>query len=163
MNKPTKKLSKSINKSLTQIIDTNQGQLRRVPNHILALSLFLCINVLSQGIADILLKIIGYTRFLPAMPWRVDFLFLTAISVLMGYRSFTGMRHRKFDVTRNSIELGLLVEISLVVGDVLFVMEQISTMPIVLFLRLPFLVLTSINIVILLYNYRALKLRHWLQ
>lgn len=153
----------SIDCALKSIIHTNEGQLRRVPNHVLALALFLSINVLLQGIADIALKLTSYTIWLAPLPWRTDFLFLTAISVLMGYRSFTGMLHQKFDVTRNSIEIGLLVEIALVVGDIIFIREHLLDIPRVLPMRLPFIILTSINIVILMYNYHALKLRKWLK
>lgn len=141
----------------------NQGELSPVPNYILTLIAFLCLNVLLQGIADVALKILGYTPLLPSVPWRTDFLFLTAISVLMGYRTFTGMLRRKFDVTRNSIELGVLVELALVIGDATFIGEQYQFIPYILPMRLPFIILTSINIVILIYTYKVLKLRDWWQ
>lgn len=150
-----------INSALKHMLHTSEGQLRRVPNHVLALTMFLCINVLLQGIADVVLKLLSYTALLPDLPWRTDFLFLTAVSVLMGYQSFMGMHHRKFDVTRNSIELGLLVEIGLVVGDVIFIHEHLVGIPHVLPMRLPFIVLTAVNILILLYNYHSLNLHRW--
>lgn len=153
----------SINRTLKSVIHTNEGQLRRVPNHVLTLALFLSISVLLQGIADVALKVASYTALLASLPWRVDFLSLTAISVLMGYRSFSGMLHRKFDVTRNSMELGILVEIALVVGDIVFIRNNLEDIPHVLSMRLPFVLLTTLNIGILLYNYRALKLRNWLR
>jgi len=154
-------MNQYIQSTLKKYLHTNEGQLRRVPNHVLALAFFLSINVLLQGIADIALKLISYSAILPPLPWRTDFLFLTAVSVLMGYRSFMGMLHQKFDVTRNSIELGILVEIGLVVGDILFIHNHIVEMPHVLPMRLPFIVLTSLNILILLYNYQTLNLRKW--
>lgn len=143
------------------MISSNEGQLKVVPNHVLALTLFLCLNVLVQGVADVALKLLSYTPILPALPWRTDFLFLTAISVLMGYRTLSGMRRLKFDVTRNSIELGFLVEIALVIGDTEFIVRHVDLIPHVLWMRLPFIVLTLINIVILNYCYRVLHLRHW--
>lgn len=151
----------AIDKALKNLIHTNEGQLRRVPNRTLALTFFLSVNVLLQGIADVVLKLVSYSEVLPPLPWRTDFLFLTAVSVLMGYRSFTGMLHQKFDVTRNSIELGMLVEVGLVVGDILFVQEHLLDMPYVLPMRLPFIVLTCLNIFILFYNYQTLNLRKW--
>lgn len=154
-------MNQYIQSTLKKYLHTDEGQLRRVPNHVLALAFFLSINVLLQGIADIALKLISYSSILPPLPWRTDFLFLTAVSVLMGYRSFTGMLHQKFDVTRNSIELGILVEIGLVVGDILFIHNHIVEMPHVLPMRLPFIVLTNLNILILLYNYQTLNLRKW--
>jgi hypothetical protein len=163
MKQTIKKMQKAMEETLMHVIDPNQGQLKIVPNHILALTLFLCINVLLQGIADLALKFLSYSPLLSPLPWRTDFLFLTAVSVLMGYRSFMGMRHRKFDVTRNSIELGLLVETGLVVGDTLFIMQHIADIPEVLPMRLPFIIFTAINMVILLYTYHALQLRKWLE
>jgi hypothetical protein len=154
-------MNSTLNKTLKSFLHTNEGQLRRVPNHVLALALFFCVNVLLQGIADIVLKLVSYTETLPPLPWRTDFLFLTAISVLMGYQSLKGMLHEKFDVTRNSIELGLLVEIGLIVGDTIFIRQHMVDMPHVLSMRLPFIILTSINILVLLYNYHVLNLRKW--
>lgn len=144
-----------------RVIETNEGQLKNVPNHIIALTTFLSLSVLLQGIADVVLKLLSYTPVLPALPWRTDFLFLTLISVIMGYRTLQGMRMRKFDVTRNSIELGFLVELSLVVGDTEFIFLNFQDIPHVLFMRIPFIVLTLVNMAILLYSYRVLRLSRW--
>lgn len=150
-----------IQKTLKRILHTNEGQLRRVPNRTLILAFFVSINVLLQGIADVVLKLVSYSSILPPLPWRTDFLFLTAVSVLMGYRSFQGMLHQKFDVTKNSIELGVLVEVGLVVGDIIFIRQHLVDIPHVLPMRLPFVALTTLNIFILLYNYQTLNLRKW--
>jgi len=158
--KPTH-LDRMLTRLLGRVIETNGGQLRRVPNHVLALTVFLCVSVLLQGIADLVLKIASNTSLLPQLPWRTDFLFLTAISVLMGYRSLSSMHHRKFDVTRNSIELGILVEFALIIGDLEFIKMHMADIHYVVPMRLPFIILTLMNIAILLYNYHALCLRKW--
>lgn len=134
-----------------------------MPNHILWLTVFLCGSVLLQGIMDVVLKLLSYGPVLPALPWRTDFLFLTAISVLMGYRTLTGLHRRKFDVTRNSIELGLLVEVALIVGDTEFMYKNMDIIPYVVAMRTPFVFLTAVNVIILLYTYHALKLRSWMK
>ena len=156
-----RKISVGIHNTLLGIMDTNQGQLRRVPNHVLAITVFLCFSVLLQGIADVVLKLLSYTAVLPILPWRTDFLFMTAVSVLIGYNTLMGMHRRRYDVTRNAIELGLLVEIGLIVGDVVFINQNIMDIPHVLPILLPFIVLTSINILILLYVHHVLNLRNW--
>lgn len=161
MQKIAEQISMAIHEGLTRILRTEEGQLKNVPNHIIALTVFLCLSVLFQGIADVVLKILSYSPILPELPWRTDFLFLTAISVLMGYRTFTGMRRKKFDVTRNSIELGFLVEVALVIGDSEFIYKNLADLPHVLPMRLPFIILTMINIAILLYTYQVLELRRW--
>lgn len=150
-----------LNRLLGRVIETNGGQLRRVPNHVLALTFLVCASVLMQGIADVALKLVSYSGTLPALPWRTDFLSLTAVSLLMGYRTLSGMHHRKFDVTRNSIELSLFVELALIVGDMEFIVLNMKDMPHVLLMRSPFILLTAINMVILLYNYHTLCLRKW--
>lgn len=150
-----------MHRTLMHIIHTNAGELKPVPNHILWLTVFLCFSVLMQGVVDIALKLLGYTALLPTVPWRTDFLFLTAVSVLMGYRTLTGLHRRKFDVTRNSIELGLLTEVGLVVGDSEFILAHLANIPHVFAMRFPFIVLTTINIIILLYTYHCLELHRW--
>ena len=154
-------IRKIVYASFRRMLHTNAGELRPVPNYVIALIFFLCINVLMQGIGDIVLKFLSYTPVLPSMPWRTDFLFLTAISVLMGYRTLTGMLHQKFDVTRNSIELGILVEIGLVVGDSVFMRNYMFEIPHVIPMRMPFVLLTMINIAILLYAHHVLECRNW--
>ena len=149
--------------SFKNIIHTAQGELRPVPNYVLWLMVYLCVSVLLQGIADVALKVLSYTDALPPLPWRTDFLFLTAVSVLMGYRTLKGMLQRKFDVTRNSIELGILVEIGLVIGDSIFIHNNLIGTPEVLPMRLPFILLTIVNIAILLYTYHVLQCRNWLK
>lgn len=161
MNLKPSRITRKIEKAVLNPLETDHGQLRRVPNAVLMLTTFLCANVLLQGIGDIVLKLLSYTDFLPALPWRTDFLFLTAVSVLMGYRTLQGMRHLKFDVTRNSIELGLLVEIGLIIGDLEFIHLHMLDIPHVVFMRVPFIGLTSLNILILLYISQTLSLRKW--
>lgn len=146
---------------IQRIIQVDKGQLGPVPNRILVLTVFLCFSVLMQGICDVALKLLSYLEVVPYLPWRTDFLFLTAISVLMGYRTFVGMRRQKFDVTRNSIELGFLVELALVIGDSEFMYRHMLEMPHIIPMRLPFVMFTLVNIAILLYTYQELRLRRW--
>ena len=112
---------------------------------------FMTLSVLTQGMLDVWIKILSFTPVISSMPWRVNFLFLTAISVLMGYQTLAGIKRRELDVTRNSVQIGLLVEIALVIGDIIFIREYRDIIPEALFLRSPFIFFTSINILILIY------------
>jgi len=49
------------------------------------------------------------------------------------------------------VQIGLLVEIALVIGDVLFIGAYQATIPEAFLIRMPFIIFTSINILILLY------------
>jgi len=140
-----------------RIVDQNDEHFRLYPRWSIWLVLYLSYNVLIQGIADVVIKVGGYTPYMMALPWRTDYLFLTAISVLMGYQALKGMRRRELDVTRNSVSLGLLVESALVIGDLEYVFQYLDQYPSLFMIRLPFLLLTSFNILILVYI--ALKLR----
>lgn len=137
-----------LDKHTSQIFDLDDGKFKNIPRCVLWLLYIMSMSVLIQGFFDIILKILGYTPLLVQLPWRVDFLFLTGISILMGYQALIGMRRRELDVTKNSIQIGILVEVALVVGDIYFVIQNIDIFPSVLAIRAPFIVLTFINIII---------------
>ena len=143
--------TKFLDNHTRQIFDVDKGKLKHVPNVVIWLVYIMSMSVLIQGLADVIVKILGYTPFVPALPWRIDFLSLTCISVVMGSQAIRGMRRRELDVTRNSMLIGMLVECALVISDVVFIYSYGSVLPIALPIRLPFIVLTTINICILLY------------
>lgn len=140
----------------SRIIDDSERSLR-FPKYILWIMLYISYNVVLQGVADIFLKIGSYTSLLPEFILRLDFLFLTAISVLMGYQTLIGLRRRELDVTRNSILLGLLVEAGLVISDIVHVIEYAGSGH-VFAIRMPFIVLTTINFFLLIYIAKRLRL-----
>jgi hypothetical protein len=141
-----------------RIFDTNEGKLKHFPKHVVWLVYFMAINVLAQGIMDIAIKVAGYTPWMKALAWRTDFLFLTAVSVLMGYQTLIGIRRRELDVTKNSVQVGLIVEIALFIGDILYVKEHQAAVPELLATRLPFIIFTFLNIIIILYLIHTLHL-----
>lgn len=129
----------------------HEGKMKAFPRSVLWLVYLMSLSVLFQGIADVVIKLGGYTPWLVKFPWRMDFLFLTAISVLMGYQTLVGIQRRELDVTRNSVQIGLLVELALVVGDLYFLMVHGSEVPGAAAIRSPFIFFTTINILILSY------------
>lgn len=141
-----------------RIVDTNNQKFKMYPKWLIWFILFLSYNVLVQGVADLVIKFSGYTPWITAFPARWDFLFLTAVSVLMGYQVLIGMRRRELDVTRNSFALGLLVESGLVISDVVYLAKHMANYEYLLAFRLPFIVLTVMNFFILFYIARHLKL-----
>ena len=143
---------------LGKSVDTHHGQLKRFPDSIIMLVYIMCLNILFQGVLDIIVKFCGYTPWVTGFPWRIDFLFLTTISVLMGFQTFNAMKHQKLDVTRNSILLGFLVETALIVGDLHFISVYSSVVPEVVWFRAPFIVLTMFNIWVLSYVVYRLRI-----
>lgn len=152
------KILSFLHRHTTRIVDDNDQKFRLYPRWLIWFVLFLSYNVLVQGVADVFIKVSGYTPWFNAFPARWGFLFLTAVSVLMGYQVLIGMRRRELDVTRNSFALGLLVEAGLVISDVIHLVNYASYHENLLAFRLPFIVLTLINFFILATIARHLKL-----
>ncbi len=155
-------MKKTIMKFLYQhtkrIVDTNNQKFKMYPKWLIWFILFLSYNVLVQGVADLAIKFSGYTPWIIGFPARWDFLFLTAVSVLMGYQVLIGMRRRELDVTRNSFALGLLVESGLIISDVVYLAKHMNNHEYLLAFRLPFIILTVMNFFILYSIARHLKL-----
>jgi hypothetical protein len=151
-------LFENIKHHTESMFDTKHGQLKKIPRPVVVLSYVMCLNILFQGFMDIIIKFGGYTPWIIGMPWRIDFLFLTGISVLMGFQTLIGMRRRKLDVTRNSVQVGLLVETALIVGDLHFISVYGPVIPEILWFRIPFIALTLFNVWILFYIIRKMNL-----
>ncbi|MGE3279028.1 MAG: hypothetical protein AB7J40_04555 [Candidatus Altimarinota bacterium] len=158
LQKAKEMITRFLHHHTTRVVDENSQKFRLYPRWIIGLVLFLSYNVVIQGIGDVIIKIAGYTPWFSPLPMRLDFLFLTAVSVLMGYQALKGMRRRELDVTRNSVALGLLVELSLVVSDITHLIQFGATHPSLMWIRLPFIILTTINFFILFFIAKHLKL-----
>jgi len=152
------KIINFLNRHTTRIVDKNDSKFRLYPRWLIWLILFLSYNVLLQGIADVVIKASGYTPWFNALPARWDFLFLTGVSVLMGYQVLIGMRRRELDVTRNSFAMGILVESGLVISDVVHLANYASDHEYLFMIRLPFIIFTTINFIILVGIAHRLKL-----
>ncbi|QQR83245.1 hypothetical protein IPJ72_05600 [Candidatus Peregrinibacteria bacterium] len=153
-----KRLLSFVKKHTTRLVDDNEKKFALYPRWLIWLILFLSYNVLIQGIMDVVLKVAGHTPWLQTLPVRIDFLFLTVVSILMGYQALVGMRRREMDVTKNSIALGIIVEIGLVVSDIIHVVQYGESYNYLLLIRAPFIVLTTINFFILIVVSYYLKL-----
>jgi hypothetical protein len=153
-----KLFKESVEHHIEHVMHGYGGKLKAYPPFVLYLVYLISWSVLIQGIADIALKIMGYTPWLVKFPWRIDFLFLTALSVLMGYQTLVGIKKRDLDVTRNSVQIGILVETALVMGDAFFLLGPGKEVEGAFWIRLPFMIFTTINVIILLYLTKRLDL-----
>lgn len=134
-----------------ELFDVERGQLKHIPNFVIFLIYVLCLSVLFQAGLDFVLEMLILLGFIEKLPFRVDFLFLTIISTVMGIQTLKGLSHRKLDVTRNSILVGIIVETALIVGDIIFTLNHSAEYTLLPYARIPFLALTSMNLCILLY------------
>jgi hypothetical protein len=140
-----------------ELFEVERGQLKHIPNFVIFLIYVLCLSVLFQAALDFVIEGLMLLGFIEKIPLRVDFIFLTIISTVMGVQTLKGMTRRKLDVTRNSILIGIVVETALIVGDLILIFERSSELAILPHIRLPFLMLTFMNLGILLFVGKKLK------
>jgi hypothetical protein len=145
-------------------IDTEAGRLTNIPDSLIRRTIFMSANAILQAFADVILEaviLLGLVTF--KIPFRLEFLFLTLISTVIAYLTLKGIRAGDLDVTRNTLLLGLIVETSLVIGDLYLLFNIDEYFWTVLIVRIPFMVLTSANIYIIsrvmLYNLKVKKSR----
>ena len=134
-----------------ELFDVEKGQLRKIPNFVIFLIYVLCLSVVVQAFMDAGLEGLILLGVVDKIPFRIDFLFLTLISTVIGIQTLRGMVHHRLDVTKNAIFLGMIVELALIVGDLAYLNKYMDLYENIEFLRLPFLVLTSMNLGILIY------------
>ncbi len=134
-----------------ELFEVERGQLKHIPNFVIFLIYVLCLSVLFQAALDFVIEILMLLNLIEKIPLRVDFVFLTIISTVMGVQTLKGMARRKLDVTRNSILIGIIVETALIVGDLTLILQASHELSILPFIRLPFLMLTFMNLAILLF------------
>ena len=153
----SKSLIEYVDVLVHEIFDVERGQLKHIPNFIIFLIYALCLSVLFQGALDFVIEVLMLGGFIEKIPIRIDFIFLTIISVVMGIQTLKGLAHRKFDVTRNSILIGIVVELALIVGDLTLIVQRSDEIGVLPLIRMPFLMLTFLNLGILIYVAKYLK------
>lgn len=139
------------------LFEVERGQLKHVPNFVIFLIYVLCLSVIFQAGLDLVIETLMLTGVIAKIPLRVNFLFLTLISTVMGIQTLKGMSRRKLDVTRNSILIGIIVEAALIIGDVVLIYgmaEELGALP---YIRLPFVMMTLMNFAILVYVAHTLR------
>lgn len=134
-----------------RIVDTDQGQFASVPDSVIAVSVFMAISAILQAIADVAIETLALLEMIYKMPLRLEFLFLAIISAVLGMFTLKGLKRKEIDVTRNSLSLSLMVEVFLLVSDSYFLMTFEKVNSFIVSVRLPFMILTSINVFIVLY------------
>ena len=135
----------------TAPIDTEAGSLVNLPNFVIRWSVFMSANAVLQAIADVVIEGLVLAGAVPfKLPFRLEFLLLTFLSAIIAYLTLRGLREGALDVTKNTLTIGLFVESSLVIGD-LYLLANTSFPEFwsTLWVRLPFMLLTSANICII--------------
>ena len=152
---PVKHLRALVSERNTWVIHSPHGgadDISRVPPTCIFATLLIITNAVLMAIADIVLEVIISQNILSfKIPFRMEFLVLTLVSAVLGMNAFLGLKRRELDATSNSIRVSLLVEVGLVVSDIVFIIDNIDDWANILPLRLPFILLTTINVILVMY------------
>mmetsp|Transcript_9938 Transcript_9938/g.28487 ORF Transcript_9938/g.28487 Transcript_9938/m.28487 type:complete len:387 (+) Transcript_9938:190-1350(+) len=124
-----------------------------VPRRAVRAAVVVSWNALIMAVAEIIIEILIVAGIYPKLPFRLDFFFLTLLSALLGYHTLHGVRQGHFDTSRNALQVGALVESALIAGDIKFMVNQAATYSASVPTRMPFLLLTAVNLVLVLYLY----------
>ncbi len=142
---------KKIIHNYTRSVDTETGALNSIPNFIIWRSLFVSWSALIQLFADILLETLILLSIFPFyLEFRLEFFFLAIISAVVGYLAMHGLKNGDLDVTRSSLTIGLVVESSLIISDLYYLMNINSYFWQTVIIRTPFIVFTMINMFLIL-------------
>ena len=134
----------------TDPIDTENGALANIPNFMIRWVIFMSANAIFQAVADIVIEGLVLLEAVPfKVPFRLEFLLLTLVSTVIAYLTLASLRHGDLDVTRNTMIIGLIVETSLVIGDLYLLAGAGDNFWTLLFVRIGFLILTGSNILII--------------
>jgi hypothetical protein len=121
-----------------------------VQNEIIYFSLLLSFSVIGQALVDFVLETMSLLGLIDPIPFRLEFLFLTLLSGILGFFTLSGIRKRHIDLTRSSLITSICLEVSLVASDVYYLSRINEFGQYYERIRLPFIILTSINILLIL-------------
>ena len=84
-------------------------------------------------------------KIVPYIPFRLDFLSLTALSTVLAIQAIRGVRQGEIEVTVNALVMSAAVELCLILGDIVYLAKHAGSYPLVIVIRVPFMILTTIN------------------
>mmetsp|Transcript_18402 Transcript_18402/g.27717 ORF Transcript_18402/g.27717 Transcript_18402/m.27717 type:complete len:420 (-) Transcript_18402:406-1665(-) len=116
-------------------------------------------NSVIMLITEVVIEILIVVGLYPKLPLRIAFLFLTLLSGVLGAQTLVAVRRKEFDTSQNALQIGLIVELALIIGDLEFLLSKYRTKyPASLPTRLPFMILTTVNVILIGFLYTRLKL-----
>mmetsp|Transcript_20078 Transcript_20078/g.40531 ORF Transcript_20078/g.40531 Transcript_20078/m.40531 type:complete len:287 (+) Transcript_20078:90-950(+) len=131
-----------------------------VPKDLWLSAIIVAINALLMAVTEILIEVLVLAGVYPKLPFRLDFFFLTMLSALLGWQTLDGIRQKHFDTSINALQVSGLVEAALITGDIVFMKSEQDKYPAAVPTRLPFAILTGINLILVAYMYVELWLYH---
>lgn len=102
-----------------------------------------------QFFADVLIEVLVLTGTLPSVEYRFAYTLLAFITAFTSFKTWDAIRRDRFGLVHEDIQITLLCELSLITTDFWFVYGLHNED--FLYIRLPFIVLTAINLFIIIH------------
>lgn len=118
-------------------------------------------NAVVMLVAEVIIEALVLLEAYPKLPFRTSFLFLTILSGLLGTQTLIAVNRKELDTSHNALAVGLLVEIALITGDIAFLVSRHKKYPVAIPTRVPFIILTAVNVGLVIYLYNRLHLYEW--
>ena len=115
-------------------------------------------NCILMFIVEVVIEFALLFKILSHIPFRLNFLSLTALSVVLAIQAIRGVRQGEIELTGNALVMSAAVELLLIFGDIVYLVQYADTYPLVVKIRIPFMILTSINFCLV--NFLAFH-THW--
>lgn len=120
-----------------------------VPGSVVSASWALSALTLGSAVADALVEALILGGLVPKLPLRPEFLVLVGMSALLGFHTLRGIKRCELDVTVDALQVGVVVELALVFGDVLFLTQEGTAYAALM--RAPFVFCSLANVLLMLY------------
>eukprot|EP00164_Ancoracysta_twista_P008018 GFYU01011499.1.p1 GENE.GFYU01011499.1~~GFYU01011499.1.p1 ORF type:complete len:399 (-),score=97.44 GFYU01011499.1:7-1203(-) len=111
-----------------------------------------------MGVAEIIIEVLMVLELIPKIPFRLDFLTLTLVSTVLAFQTLKGVLSRSVEVTRDALQVAMIIEIGLILGDTLFAAYQSDDYPAIIAYRVPFMILTASNVCLIAVVYSKMVL-----
>lgn len=137
-------------------------------------------NAVIMLVTEVVIEVLIVAGAYPKIPFRLSFLFLTILSGLLGAQTLVGgsvtqsrthkiafliaviaqvaVNRKEFDTSHNALQVSFLVEISLIAGDLEFLFTKGNKYFAIVPTRVPFMILTFVNVLLVSYLYIKLRL-----
>ncbi|CAM9155967.1 unnamed protein product [Chrysoparadoxa australica] len=135
-----------------------EGWESRITLGVIIATLIMSWNAIAMFVAEVIIEILVLVGAMPKIPFRMDFFSLTTLSALLAYQTLRGIHHGEMEVTRNALIVAVAVESFLLIGDFLFLNEYADKYFAVIPVRTPFMALTFVNVLLVVFIYFKLHL-----
>ena len=107
------------------------------------------ISSILQFIADIVIEVLVIENYLPDSDFRMSYTLLAFLAAFTSFKTLDAIRQDEFGLVHEDIQITLITELSLIGADFWFIygLEKFNY----LYIRLPFIILTCINVSILIW------------